>query len=43
MLNEYYAERGWDSKTGIPKAEKLRKLNLAYIIEDLKENGIKMK
>ena len=43
MLNEYYAERGWDLNTGIPKAEKLRKLDLAYVIEDLKENGIKMK
>ena len=43
MLNEYYAERDWDSETGVPKAEKLRKIGLAYIVEDLKRNRVKMK
>jgi aldehyde:ferredoxin oxidoreductase len=43
MLDEYYAERGWDLKTGVPKAEKLRKIGLGYIIEDLKRNGVKIK
>lgn len=28
MLDEYYAERGWDVKTGIPTSEKLRELGL---------------
>jgi len=40
MLNEYYAEREWDLKTGIPKAEKLRKLGLDYVVEDLRRNGV---
>jgi len=43
MLNEYYAERDWDSETGVPKAEKLRKIGLGHIVEDLKRNGVKMK
>lgn len=43
MLDEYYAERGWDLKTGIPKAEKLRKIGLEYVIEDLKRNGVEIK
>jgi aldehyde:ferredoxin oxidoreductase len=43
MLNEYYAERDWDSETGVPKAEKLRKIGLGYIVEDLKRNGVKIK
>jgi len=43
MLNEYYAEREWDLKTGVPKAEKLRKIGLGYIIEDLKRNGVEIK
>jgi len=42
MLNEYYVERGWNSKTGIPKAEKLRKIGLGYVIEDLKRSGAKI-
>jgi len=40
MLNEYYAEREWDLKTGIPKVEKLRKLGLDYVVEDLRRNGV---
>ena len=43
MLDEYYAEREWDLKTGIPKAEKLRKIGLEYVIEDLKRNGVDIK
>ncbi len=43
MLDEYYAERGWDLKTGIPKAERLRKIGLKYVIEDLKRNGVGIK
>ena len=39
MLNEYYAERGWGLKTGSPKPEKLRKIGLEYVIEDLKRNA----
>lgn len=42
MLDEYYAERGWNLKTGIPKAEKLRELGLGYVIEDLKRNGVEI-
>ena len=43
MLDEYYAERGWDLKTGIPKAEKLRKIGLEHVIKDLKRNGVEIK
>jgi len=43
MLDEYYAEREWNLRTGIPKAEKLRKTGLGYVIEDLKRNGVKIK
>ncbi len=43
MLDEYYAEREWDLKTGTPKAEKLRKIGLEYVIEDLKRNGVEIK
>lgn len=32
MLEEYYAFRGWD-KTGIPKPEKLKELNLEFALE----------
>ena len=41
MLNEYYAEREWDPKTGIPKAEKLRKIGLGYAILNLEETRLK--
>jgi len=43
MLDEYYAEREWNLRTGIPKAEKLRKIGLGYVVEDLKRNGVKKK
>ena len=31
MLDEYYTERGWDLKTGIPTKKKLAELNLGYV------------
>ena len=34
ILNQYYDERGWDIKRGIPKKEKLIALGLQYIAED---------
>jgi aldehyde:ferredoxin oxidoreductase len=41
MLDEYYREREWNPKTGIPRAEKLRKIGLGYVVEDLEINGVK--
>jgi aldehyde:ferredoxin oxidoreductase len=35
MLDEYYAARGWDRETGIPKREKLEQLGLGYAAEEL--------
>jgi len=35
VLNEYYELRGWDKETGVPKAEKLKELNLEFAIKDL--------
>ena len=43
MLDEYYAEREWNLRTGIPKAEKMRKIGLGYVVEDLKKNGTEIK
>lgn len=37
MLNEYYAERGWNSN-GIPESDTLRRLGLEDAIRDLKLN-----
>jgi aldehyde:ferredoxin oxidoreductase len=36
MLDEYYALRGWDIKSAIPKEEKLRELDLGFVIDDLR-------
>jgi aldehyde:ferredoxin oxidoreductase len=36
MLDEYYRERGWDEKTGIPTRAKLVDLGLEYVADDLK-------
>jgi aldehyde:ferredoxin oxidoreductase len=36
MLDEYYRERGWDEKTGIPTREKLVTLGLEYVADALK-------
>lgn len=38
MLDEYYAERGWD-KNGIPTKEKLAELGLEDVIKDLERQG----
>ena len=35
MLDEYYAARGWDVKTGAPTREKLSELGLDYVAERL--------
>jgi aldehyde:ferredoxin oxidoreductase len=36
MLDEYYAERGWDVKTGVPTRAKLVELGLEYVADELK-------
>lgn len=36
MLDEYYAERGWDVETGVPTREKLEELGLGYVADQLK-------
>jgi aldehyde:ferredoxin oxidoreductase len=36
MLDEYYTERGWDPKTGVPTRAKLQELGLNYIADELK-------
>ncbi len=33
MLDEYYRERGWDIKTGMPTKEKLEELGLGDVVE----------
>jgi aldehyde:ferredoxin oxidoreductase len=35
MLDEYYAARGWDLKTGTPTREKLEELGLGYVADEL--------
>jgi aldehyde:ferredoxin oxidoreductase len=35
MLDEYYAARGWDLKTGAPTREKLEELGLGYVADEL--------
>ncbi len=39
LKNSYYAERGWDKATGIPKRSKLEELDLSDIAEDLEKLG----
>jgi aldehyde:ferredoxin oxidoreductase len=36
MLDEYYAARGWDVKTGVPTRAKLVELGLSYVADALK-------
>jgi len=36
MLDDYYTLRGWDVNTAIPKEEKLRELDLDFVVDDLK-------
>jgi aldehyde:ferredoxin oxidoreductase len=40
MKDEYYELRGWDVKTGLMKKDTLKKLDLADIIEPLKEKAV---
>jgi aldehyde:ferredoxin oxidoreductase len=35
MLDEYYAERGWDRATGTPSREKLEELGLGGVADEL--------
>ncbi|MFB0543725.1 MAG: aldehyde ferredoxin oxidoreductase C-terminal domain-containing protein, partial [Candidatus Bathyarchaeia archaeon] len=35
MLDEYYAERGWDRETGIPTRQTLERLGLRYVADEL--------
>lgn len=37
LLKDYYKERGWDEKTGVPLKSTLEDLNLAYVADDLKK------
>jgi len=37
MLDDYYAIRGWDIKSAIPKEEKLKELGLDFVSDDLKK------
>jgi aldehyde:ferredoxin oxidoreductase len=39
MLDEYYAERGWEIKTGIPTRETLKRLDLGEVATDLPKEG----
>ncbi|MFC1916566.1 aldehyde ferredoxin oxidoreductase family protein [Chloroflexota bacterium] len=41
LLDDYYDERGWDVKTGIPTKSKLLELGLDYVIKDAEKMGIK--
>jgi len=40
LLDDYYDERGWDIKTGIPSKKKLQELGLDFVIDDAKRLGI---
>jgi len=40
MLEEYYEVRGWDRKSGIPTARKLKELGLANVMEELNRMGL---
>jgi aldehyde:ferredoxin oxidoreductase len=42
MLNEYYEERKWNKKTGIPYKEKLKELDLGNVIEQFEKIGIEI-
>ena len=39
MLEEYYETRGWDTKTGIPTEDTLKKLDLQDVTDELKRMG----
>jgi len=40
LLDDYYDERGWDLKTGIPTKEKLIELGLNFVITDAEKIGV---
>jgi len=37
MKDEYYSVRGWDAATGIPAPQRLLKLDLPDIAEDMRK------
>jgi aldehyde:ferredoxin oxidoreductase len=37
MLDEFYAVKGWDKKTGIPTKEKLARMGLEDIAQKLEK------
>jgi aldehyde:ferredoxin oxidoreductase len=39
-LDDYYDERGWDLKSGIPSKEKLMDLRLPDVVADLQKRGV---
>jgi len=39
MLDNYYEVRGWDKKTGVPTATKLRELDLGFAADQLRALG----
>jgi aldehyde:ferredoxin oxidoreductase len=39
LLDDYYDERGWDIKTGIPTKDTLLELGLGDVAKDLKKRG----
>ena len=40
MLNLYYDNRGWDQKRGWPTSEKLKELDLGWVVDDLSKRGL---
>ena len=40
LLDDYYDERGWDCKTGLPTEKTLVEYNLEEVAKDLKERGL---
>lgn len=40
FLDDYYDERGWEIKRGIPSKEKLTSLGLDFVVKDFKKSGI---
>jgi aldehyde:ferredoxin oxidoreductase len=40
LLDDYYDERGWDIKTGIPREESLMNTGLEEVAKDLRKGGL---
>ncbi len=40
MLDDFYRLRGWNRKTGIPTRERLEKLELGYVADNLTDLGL---